>query len=74
MLPDVFSEPDTGKKQEPPREKTRDELLTENAALKMELSKIQKERDDLVIALSELRSFMFRMNQEFKRLDQIEKK
>ena len=69
--PVLSSETNATKKVERPL--TREELIKENAALKNALIKITAERDAAVSDINKLRALMFRMNQEFERLDQTDK-
>ena len=73
-IPAVFSEEKNGQDHAKIPKPTYEELVRENQSLKSHLVATQKEREDLKIALNELRAFMFRMNKEFERLDKLENK
>lgn len=53
---------------------SRAELLEENAKLKQEIVQLKVEREALKKSINDLRSFMFHINEEFKKLDQTDKK
>ena len=53
---------------------SRAELLGRNAKLKQEIVQLKVEREALKKSINDLRSFMFHINEEFKKLDQTDKK